>query len=120
MVTLDKIKGLTVEVQVAGVALPEFPNDKHSTHAHVSKYIEARTGAQFVVVCKVDEDSDLSNKSLVFKLHVDDEEVGGRVMGCQTAKAARTITFRGPDDHCGLRFMFAALRTSKFYTLTSR
>jgi len=116
MAILEKVKGVTVKVLVDGVALPEYSDEEdneNTTPSRVTKYIESKTGSQFVVECRVNTKSSLRTKSVSVHLHIDGKWVGGWIESRKRMKQASKFVFQGPDDQPELKFTFAPLSIGK-------
>lgn len=67
MAKIKGVKGLTVHVEVNGVALPEYDDDEAEEDLlHAFKYIEVVDGAKFAVTYKTDKSFSYKADSLVF------------------------------------------------------
>jgi len=114
MAVLDKIKGMTVEVQVAGVALQEYPDEKDTTPSRSSNYIEALNGSQFAIVCKTDDSFSCHNKSIFVKVYIDGVCMAGKWYARKQVKNA-TYKFESPQGNSELKFTFTPLAVGSYF-----
>lgn len=110
MAVLDKVKGLTVEILVESVALPEYPDDDHTTPSRMSKFVEAQNSAQFVISCNTNGSFSRA-KSILIEVRLDGVWATSRIVKRSDLKTAQVSRFDGPA-RSQLRFRFSALTIS--------
>jgi len=119
MAVLDKTKGMTVEVQVAGVPLQEYPDEEDTTPSRSSNYIEAPNGSQFAVVCKTDDFFSCHNKSMLVDVHIDGVYMAGQYHTKKRVKNA-TYKFESPQGNSELKFTFTPLAVGSYFSEAMR
>lgn len=126
MAILQEYPTLQVSIVCDGLALPEFDNDEHEMPGAVTKYIEAKSTAEFAV--QFDLYKPYPVHAMSIQLSIDGKLVRSRIIGNhqykrRTASVARTfdeVVSKIADGQCTIqKFCFSELEIGKRHVLAS-